>query len=222
MPSIGYPLLDTIDAMKKIIQAHHIKKYMKLTLKFLLILLTIDLVGGCAAESFVRPDDDSLTLGLTSYQSIIAQMGEPTKKMKQAGSDRSVKVLEYFYTPRRGKPAYPGVIPERKMTLYFMDHLLIGYLFRSTLKDDYTDFDEAMIKQLEKGTSTQNDVIEIMGKPAGVLTFPLILEGTDREISYFYEQRKGSSRNRYLKFLRVSLTKKRVVMDIEYFTMGTK
>jgi hypothetical protein len=180
---------------------------------------------GCAGKDFVRPDASTLKIGQTTYAQATATYGKPFAEGSMTKNDKTVKNVSYAYASFGGKPVKEGVVPARAMGLYFYDETLVGYEFMSSWAEDNTDFDEGKTSQIVKGTTTQGDLLQLLGKPSGYAIYPMIKAATDRAAVYTYMEVSGgpfTGRKTYRKVLVVTFDDKGIVTDVDFSATGTK
>lgn len=177
-------------------------------------------LAGCAGTNFVRPDSETLKNGQTTYAQVIAKFGEPRQEGSVIKNDKTVKTASYAYASMGGTPLNQGVTAARAVGFYFHNDVLVGYEFVSSWAEDHTNFDESRIKDIVKGKTTRAEVIQVMGKPGGYHTFPLIKAPTGEAAVYLYMEVKGFTP--YRKELRVTFDDAGVVSDVEFASAGRK
>ena len=180
---------------------------------------------GCAGKDFVRPDANTLQNGQTTYAQATAMYGKPFAEGSVTKNDKTVKNVSYAYASLGGKPIKEGVVPARAMALYFYNDTLVGYEFVSSWAEDNTDFDESKTSQILKGTTTQADLVQLMGKPSGYAIHPMIRAATGQAAVYTYMEVTGgpfTGRKTYRKVLVVTFDDKGIVTDVDFSSTGTK
>jgi hypothetical protein len=134
-----------------------------------------------------------------------------------------IKTSNYAYANTHGEAVAEGVIPTRSQAFYFANNKLVGYDYTSSWKSDSTNFNTTNVVQIKKGSSTHNDVVQLLGKPPGRYMPPMIA-GNDGEeaMVYAYTQTSGSigSLKTYMKKLVVTLNKQGVVTDVDLVESG--
>ena len=149
--------------------------------------------AGCTrGYRFTRPQPETLVLGKTTYEEIVRQVGEPVRAGTAVKNDQSLKVVSYWFScggfacKAEEWTGEVGVATWRAMDFYFLDGVLVGYYYTSTVPGDKTDFDDIKAYQLKKGQTTRSQVIELLGKPSGMYIYPMISSKTDTALVYFY------------------------------------
>lgn len=171
-------------------------------------------LAGCAGTNFVRPTEDSLQLGKTTLGEVQARYGAPRSSGSIMKNDQTVRTASYAYASTMGSPLHEGVTPARAMGLYFHDDRLVGYEFISSWKEDHTDFDEKHVKDLAKGKTTRQQVVQMIGKPSGRYIYPMIKSTTGDGAVYAFVETRGFTHSR--KVLIVTYDASGVVTDVEY------
>ena len=185
------------------------------------------LVWGCAGRDFARATPDSLQLGKTTYAEIIARFGSPRREGTLLKNERTVKAITYAYAGG-GSALVRGVTPARAQTFYFMDLVLVGHEFVSSFREDHTDFPEAKIGEIKKGETTEAQVVQLMGPPAGMFIFPLVRGANEKGLIYTYSQTRvehipfAPKIRSYHKALVVSVTGNGLVRDVQFSASGEK
>jgi hypothetical protein len=138
------------------------------------LLLVMMLCAGCASGAdFKRPDASSLKLGQTSEKEIRARYGDPRGETTVLKSEKTIKVLTYAHAEAA---PYVEKIPVRAMTYSFHEGRLVGFDYSSSFSSDKTDFDDALVTQIEQGKTTQDQVVALLGRPTGMSIQPLVKE----------------------------------------------
>ena len=83
------------------------------------------------------------------------------------------------------------VMAQRFLTFHFKGNKLIGYAVSSSYKDDVTEFTADNISKIEKGVTTRNQVVELMGSRFGEWMYPLTDQPDKRLLIYSYNQYCG-------------------------------
>jgi hypothetical protein len=183
-------------------------------------------LAGCAGVNFKRPDPASLKMGKTTTAEVIAVMGPPARTSETTKNTHLMKNFSYSYAESAITAARTDVITARGITLSMFNDVLVGQQFRSTFKEDTTDFDETKIAQIIKGKTTRNEVIALLGNPSGEAIFPIIKTPGEVAIRYSYLQARRplfvGGLIIYSKDLAVSLDSYNVVSDIELTVSGEK
>jgi outer membrane protein assembly factor BamE (lipoprotein component of BamABCDE complex) len=189
-----------------------------------LVAAAVLALAGCAGTNFIRPEPSSFVLGKTAQQDILQRMGQPYQTGTMEKNGKILQVASYAFAHAGREALYEGVTPGRAQGFYFLDGILVGAEFSSSFKSDGTDFDETKLAQLEKGKSTQADVIRLFGPAGGNYIAPLTTDSADGALVYVYSQTKGSafSLHFYHKTLIVSYDKSGVIVDIQYTAQGNK
>lgn len=154
-------------------------------------LLGALLLAGCAiGRNFARPDSDMLRLGQSPYAELVQKLGPPYKERFVQYNDQRVREVEYTYvtTYDRDPPYTAGGIPGRTLWLYFADDVLVGHLFSSSWRSDHTDFDTAKAPLIVEGKSTREQVIAMLGRPAGHSIYPMAAEPGGESLRYFFKE----------------------------------
>jgi hypothetical protein len=188
----------------------------------LLLISAICLITGCQGRNFVRPRPDSLTLGKTSYEDVIRQLGDPYRKGSSLKEGQTITRLTYAFANAWATTGLGNVTPTRSLRLYFVQRVLIGYDFTSTYTEELTDFDETKVAQIRTGETTQTEVEHLLGPAGGLYACPLIKRESARGLVYLYTQTRSEpfSLNIYLKKLVVSLNGDGIVTDVDFNTSG--
>src|SRR2546428_5723092 len=140
----------------------------------LIVCLLAPAIAGCAGgREFVRPNTSELILGETTEQDVRQRMGDPRRQGTLVKNGETLTTLAYSYAL-----AYPYVddVKMRAMGFYFLRGVLAGYEFTSSFKEDKTRFDEGKISHIQRGQSTRQDVVSLLGQPTGMYGYPLIKE----------------------------------------------
>jgi hypothetical protein len=180
---------------------------------------------GCAGRDFVRPDANALKNGQTTYAEATATLGKPFAEGSVTKNDKTVKHVSFAYASLGGKPVKEGVVPARAIGLYFYNDTLVGYEFISSWAEDNTDFDEGKTNQIVKGTTTQAEVVRLLGKPSGYAIYPMIKAATGQAAVYTYMEVSGgpfTSRKVYRKGLVVTFDDHGIVTDVDFSSTGSR
>jgi hypothetical protein len=180
------------------------------------------LLLGCAGTRFVRVSDDILALGQTTYEEVTARLGLPYQEGVIIKNNQQIKTISYAYASTVGEGDAKGVVAARSQGFYFFDNKLVGYTFTSSWKENSTDFDSGKVSQINKGESTRNDVVLLLGNPGGKYIYPLIPVKDEEALNYLYVQTKdtGLKLKLYQKQLVVTFNKQGIVTNVEFTEAG--
>jgi hypothetical protein len=179
---------------------------------------------GTSGTKFERIKEDTISLGLSTYDDIVHQMGEPLKEKVIIKNRTKFKLIQYVYASTGGKARLKRVVPSRAQLFYFYEGILVGHAFTSSWTEDHTDFDETKIEQILKGESTKEDVINLLGKPCGKFVYPYAKNKGDEILLYHYQEgrRYAYSIEFYDKSLNVECDQMGIVIEYEYLESGKK
>lgn len=137
-------------------------------------------------------------------------------------NDQDIKTLSYAYATTGGTPLDAGVIPARALDLSFWKDTLLSNVFVSSFKEDASNFDASKRTAIVKGKTTREEVIGLLGRPAGYAIYPVIKEKDGVAMLYAYNTTSGNAFN--LTFARRSLTvtigPDGIVSDVSYESSG--
>jgi len=207
-----------------------VKRHIKLAI---LITLVIFLAACSSGRNIMAPQPSSLTIGQTTSAEIIQRFGKPFFKGKTNGDGEEIHHIGYGYSSSLEKAAFESVVPFRGLTFYCIDDILVGYYFTSSFMNDSTYFEPIKVKQVKKGITTRDQVINLFGTSYGEFTLSKFLPNLkkfekdlkDEEgkgIWYFYAQikRRGSSDIHYNQHLVVTFNKEDIVSNILFDSEG--
>lgn len=192
--------------------------------RFALLTLTALLLAGCAGGShFVRPDEDALVLGKTTEQEIRQRMGEPRRYGTTLRNGESMTTLSYGYAVA---VPYVDDVKTRAMGFYLLRGVLVGYEFTSSFEEDKTRFDDAKIPQIQRGQTTRQEVIALLGQPGGIYVYPMIKEQSGVGLVYLFIDTDrhpfGFTVKQRQKLLIVSCDGQGIVSDVQYTASDPK
>lgn len=168
-----------------------------------------------AGRDFARPDAGTLELGKTTEQQIRDRFGEPRSGRSVTINDKHVKLLTYNYAE-----AYPYVqkVPTRTMSYAFHEDRLVEHLFISSFDGDKTNFDDSMMGQVVRGKTTRAQVLELLGRPAGMAIHPVVKETDQLAYTYNYVRVDRPP------FQRVTITRKQamIIFDAQGLVVETR
>ena len=123
----------------------------------------------------------------------------------------------FRYADSGGETGYKGVIAKRVQRFYFYKDKLVGHEFTSTWPVDSTDFDELKVGDIKIGTTTIQQVVELIGKPGGEFIYPLVKNELEKAKVYLYQHTKSSAftTKYYQKMIIVSYDQNGIVTDVE-------
>ncbi|MGC4060044.1 MAG: outer membrane protein assembly factor BamE [Aquabacterium sp.] len=184
-------------------------------------------VAGCATKfgnNFnstavlnLTPGVTTRTEALNSIASTPTSSETTTIKKDVAGKDlKEPIVVERMFYYFRDMNATPSVVekePKRYAWLSFAGDKLIGYWVASTFRDDSTNFDESRVKSLEKGKTTQQDTLRLLGTPSGKAIYPAASEIDGSR--WYYKVRWWADNRMHAKTLRVDFDKSQVLTDFD-------
>ncbi|MGE9295557.1 MAG: hypothetical protein ACQKBV_04645 [Puniceicoccales bacterium] len=149
-------------------------------------------LGGCVTTKGTDFDFtavNSLKLGETTPEQAEKIFGKP-KAEKEISNDFNDYLL-YQYVFAEIVPGKPNDSNARVMALEFLDGKLNGYTYGSTWENDLGPRNSAARSQVNRQSSTREDVIRLMGQPDGKAYYNTTLnsfeEGSGDEI-WLYEQ----------------------------------
>ena len=192
-------------------------------LRIVVVVVAI-FMAGCAGTNFEKLGNDQLVYGSDTPESIKQKLGKPYQEGVVTINDKQFKTMSYAYSKVGAAAAYKGVTAARSQGFYFYQNKLVGHEFTSSWAVDSTDFDESKVDAIIKGTTTIQQVIELLGKPGGEYIYPLAKNEAEKAKPYIYNQTRGSAFNLkfYRKTLVVSYDENGIVTDVEYFESGNK
>jgi hypothetical protein len=179
---------------------------------------------GCAGREFTRPDMATLRNGVTSYAQVTERFGPPYAEGSLVRNDKTVRTANYVHSAANGKPAREGIVPTRAMAFYFYNTVLVGHEFLSSWADDSTDFDETERRRIIRGTTTEAEVVQLLGKPSGYQIYPMIESTSGKAAVYAYSELENVvlGRKAYRKVLVVTFDGTGVVTALDFTSVGSK
>lgn len=179
------------------------------------------LLSGCSAkvgQDFIKPNDNSLVLGQTTYSQIVHQIGKPYKESIKTINDCQIEEASYMYVNTSGDGIEYRTVPGRFLTLSFADKKLVGKIYISSFKIDSSDFDNTKVNAIKKGETTYDQVISILGNPTGMQIAPLVTAPSVKGISYVFVMTKtkmiGNGTETMSKSVNIEFDDKNVVSKI--------
>jgi|SRR5690242_16573706 len=140
-------------------------------MKIFITLLLVFLLVACGGREFVRPENESLILGSTTYDQIIKSYGEPRRTGTVTRNGIPLKSISYSYTVA---VPFTTKLSSRAMLFMFENDALVSYDYISSFDDEKNtaNYDDEKAKQITKG-DRKSRVIGILGKPGGESIYPI-------------------------------------------------
>lgn len=157
-------------------------------LNVLLVLPVVCALASCtftAGRDFVRPSPGSLVIGETTTSEVLARYGTPQSTGSETRGGQRIDNIFYSYASNE-KAVVNGATPARVLLFSFLNGRLVGYEFISSYPKDHTRFDPSKRSNIHIGSSTREDVINLMGAPNGELSGPLVDPPAEYALVYSY------------------------------------
>lgn len=179
---------------------------------------------GTSGTKFERIKEDTISLGLSTYDDIVNKMGDSFEEEVYIKNKTKFKKIAYTFASTGGEATSRRVIASRGQEFYFYEDILVGHVFTSSWREDHTNFDETKVEQIKKGESTKEDVINLLGRPSGKLIYPLSKNKGEEILiySYFEGRQYAYTIEFYGKSLQVECDQMGTVTEIEYEEFGKK
>jgi hypothetical protein len=158
-----------------------------------------------AGRDFPRAAFAELHLRTTTDQQAETLLGPPFKRLALQGTATnpagplpvgkpfSVAILSYAYGISNGGPDVSGHAVGKFATLVFFEGRLAAYDLDSTIPGDANPpIDDARLAQLHQGTTTRNDIINLMGPPSGQSTAFSFVPQSRGHITYVWTHFDGT------------------------------
>jgi hypothetical protein len=135
----------------------------------LLFIISSIVISGCASagHDFKYDGPASLHLGQTRGSDFQALFGKPASVTTKKSSDGEFEVNSYVYAH-----ADMGTAKARALTLESRNGVLNAYQFVSSFDKDKTSVTPDQLKQIQRGVSTKDDVLKVVGEPHGKALCP--------------------------------------------------
>lgn len=116
---------------------------------------------------------NQLIVGKTTESEIVSSLGEPYKKHNRSTEYVESSIYKYYYSEMMSEtPLAPGTTKWRGFWVEFVEGVVNGYLYKSSLEEDSTDFDITLRKKITPNRSSTNDIIGLLGEPDGKIRMP--------------------------------------------------
>ncbi len=172
------------------------------------------LLAACTSgRDFDRPDEQKLRLGATSRAELVELLGPARHARVLTMNDAPMDWFAYSYGTSDGA---------RAIGFYMYRDVLVGHEFVSSLQSDSTNFNDSLTSRIQKGRSTRQDVIALLGPPSGEYVHPMVQAKDGRALVYLYRQVRiqQSMLTAYEKKLVVTLDPAGTVTDVAFTTDG--
>jgi hypothetical protein len=178
-------------------------------------------LAGCNATSPLSDKADSFKNGQDRYADVLLKMGRKAKEGTTLLNGKSIKTLYYSYASAFGQPSVDDgqVVKRRTQTFFFYDDVLVGHELMSTFAEDGTDFDESKLQRIVSGKTARDEVLKLMGKPAGYYIYPMVASPSDEAAVYTSTTIKASAAYRPIinrKHAVVTFDKSGLVKDVQF------
>lgn len=194
--------------------------------KLSLIALVIGMTG-CASQfgnqfngsglMTMQPGVTTRAEALALIASVPQNSDTVTFKKDGAGKDLAQPVVmeRMYYYFRDNRAAGTPIDPEAKRYawLSFSGDKLLSYSVASTFRDDSTDFDEAAVNKLQKGKTTEQEALSLMGRPSGRAIYPVARDVDGSRL--YYQVRWWANHKMHSKTLRIDFDKSHVLSDFD-------
>jgi hypothetical protein len=163
----------------------------------------------------------SMTLGKTTYDQVVAQFGPPRGQGTSIKEGITVTTITYAFASGADSLG-GGVTSARGAGFHFRDGILIGKQFNSSYASERTDFDDTKVTRIKEGVTTISEVTEMFGPTNSEWSYPLIPGQNDRAAVYLYTETRGTAFNldTRRKMLVVSYRPDGVVTKVEFGASG--
>jgi hypothetical protein len=210
--------------------------------RFRILAAVLLSVAGCrtVGQDFTRPAPESLVLGQTTRNDVIARYGNPYQQNAQVVSDPVINAseaaaptlftpapetgsfasLSYVYADNSTAVWVGGIINEKVLALLFWNEKLIFYNFSSNFSADSSNFDESRVTTLEKGKTTSAEVVQMFGQPTGRAVYPALWTMGDEKFIYQYSEADTRKQQRTIKRLEVLFDPKGTVREYRFLSDG--
>lgn len=144
--------------------------------KIVAALLLVSLLAACArGREFVKPENDAIVLGSTTYDQVVESHGRPRSSGTITRNGVSLRTLTYS---RSVAVPYTTRLSVKVLTFVFQGDTLVSYDYVSSFAEEKDDvnLDEEKVKQIATGDK-KSKVLEILGKPTGEAIYPTAAKG---------------------------------------------
>jgi len=191
------------------------------------VFITVFLTAcvGTTGTDFKKIELNQLAYGSDTPETIKQKLGESDREGTVTKNEKRFKTMGFVYASTGGSAAHEGVIATRGQSFYFFQNKLVGHEYISSWAIDSTDFDESKVSEIKEGSTSIQDVIELLGGPVGEYVYPLVKNTNEKAKIYMYSQTTGSifsGFKTYQKTLIVTHDENGLVTEVEYFSSGEK
>jgi hypothetical protein len=140
-------------------------------MKILITLLLTLFLAACGGKDFVRPQNESFSLGSTTYEQIVKSYGEPRRTGTMTRNGIPLKSIVYSYAVA---VPFTTKLSTKALAFVFENEILVSYDYISSFDDEKkaTNYDDEKVKQIAQGDK-KSKVIDILGKPGGEAIYPI-------------------------------------------------
>lgn len=183
------------------------------------------LVGACAVGTpFVRPAADDIQLGKTTYDELVARLGNPEGETRTRMNERVMRSISYTYIGEAESPKAANSMGGRELSYLILDNVVVAESFMSSYASDHTDFDERRYQDIVKGKTRCEEVVAMYGRPCIRAIYPVSDKPGDTIIGYTfrYMKRPLLQFKMFKKTLAVVCDSQGVASDVAYSESGDR
>lgn len=194
----------------------------------ILVLASLMTMGGCVTlvgANFNRQSAALYVPGETAKSEVLAAMGPPKESKtytvkkdlsgKELPAPMVMESVRYYFQDNLAEAVNTEIEPSRSAWFQFAGEKLVSFVTRSSFKADSTDFDENLVKNIEKNKTTEAEVIRLFGRPSGASIYPNAKEIGGTGIIYETFQFNKNTRKGTSKRLAIFFNSKKVVTDFD-------
>ena len=123
--------------------------------------------GGCRTSKLTSANVRRLQLGQTTAAQALAAFGEPSGVAERSGAEGASKVINWEFSPGPQPKYVYRRFDLRYLAADFYNDRVRAWVYLSTARKDPTSIRSSAVPQVVKGQTTREEVLRLLGEPAG-------------------------------------------------------